>query len=123
MGNGTFALTSFMTFTASTIGIASGGYGSNGYATVGIAPSFTAGVPLMFAFDVDAGKGWVSVGGVWANAGNPAAGTNPSFTFTANNTIFAGCSINVTGCTATLNTGASAFTNTVPSGFNAGWYI
>jgi len=37
---------------------------------------------LMGAVDVDAGKLWVGVDGVWMNSGNPATGANAQITFT-----------------------------------------
>ena len=37
---------------------------------------------LMGAVDVDAGKLWIGVDGVWMNSGNPATGANAQITFT-----------------------------------------
>ena len=37
---------------------------------------------LMGAVDVDAGKLWIGVDGVWMYSGNPATGSNPQITFT-----------------------------------------
>ena len=37
---------------------------------------------LMGAVDVDAGKLWIGVNGVWFNSGNPATGSNATLTFT-----------------------------------------
>ncbi len=49
---------------------------------------------LMGAVDVDAGKLWIGVNGVWFNSGNPATGSNATLTFTNNSgddlQIFAG---------------------------------
>jgi|SaaInlV_125m_DNA_1040241.scaffolds.fasta_scaffold28193_2 hypothetical protein len=49
---------------------------------------------LMGAVDVDAGKLWIGVDGVWFNSGNPATGSNATLTFTNNSgddlQIFAG---------------------------------
>ena len=36
----------------------------------------------MGAVDVDAGKLWIGVNGVWFNSGNPATGSNATLTFT-----------------------------------------
>lgn len=114
-------------------GFASAGYRGAGtlvqgatavFTTVGTAPTFTAATNYMIAIDLDAGKAWICKGGVWANSGDPATGTNPSFTWAAGGTIYPMASVNnVSTPTLTANFGASAFTNTVPSGFNAGWYI
>jgi len=49
---------------------------------------------LMGAVDVDAGKLWIGVNGVWFNSGNPATGSNATLTFTNSSSdelqIFAG---------------------------------
>ena len=47
---------------------------------------------VMMAIDFDAGKIWYGLNGTWYNSGDPAAGTNPSQTFTANTTMHAAMS-------------------------------
>lgn len=47
---------------------------------------------MMMAIDFDAGKIWYGLNGTWHNSGDPAAGTNPSQTFTANTTLHAAMS-------------------------------
>lgn len=97
-------------------------YVASGVTTAGSPPAASAN-PYMFALDLTAGKGWVALGNVWANSGDPAAGTNPSFTWTAGTTIFPAASIFTTGgISETLNCGATSFSNTVPSGFPTGWF-
>lgn len=93
----------------------------NGITVFGTAPTGGTG-PYMVAVDLDAGKGWIALGNVWSNSGDPAAGTNPSFTFTANMTSYIANGMYGTSNTLTLNSGASAFNNTVPIGFNSGWF-
>ena len=121
--NGSASMASFLGNTSTSFSLqgGGGGYKKSGVTTFGTAPASSTN-PYMFALDMDAGKGWIGLGDVWANSGDPAAGTNPSFTWTAGTTIYPGASVfTVGGITVTLNAGASAFSNTVPSGFNAGW--
>jgi hypothetical protein len=125
LGFGTSAFTliaSWVGNSAVSASYQSANYLANGITAIGTAPA-DAITPFMIALDLDAGKGWIAVGNVWANTGDPAAGTNPSFTFTANSILFPACSVFGTAKTVTANFGASAFSNTVPSGFNSGWYI
>lgn len=53
-------------------------YGSNG--AIGSYTGATAGQTLMIAVDMDNGKAWWGINGVWFNSGSPAAGTNPQVT-------------------------------------------
>ena len=91
----------------------SGDGGDTGYTTYG-----TYGV----AFDVDAGKLWYrNSSGSWVS-GDPAAGTSPTSTFTANLITFPYCGTNRTsGFTnsgiGTWNFGQQPFKYTPPSGF------
>ena len=93
----------------------SGDGGDTGYTTYG-----TYGV----AFDVDAGKLWYrNSSGSWVS-GDPATGTSPTSTFTANLTTFPYCGTNRTsGFTnsgiGTWNFGQQPFTYTPPTGFLA----
>jgi len=74
---------------------------------------------VMFAIDYDAGKAWVGKNGTWSASGDPAAGTNPWVTFTANTALFpAGCSFDASH-KLRGNFGASAFGTSPPSGFSA----
>lgn len=56
-------------------------YGSNG-STTGFSPSVDPNAILMFAVDADTKKIWVGENGNWLAGGNPAAGTNETFTYT-----------------------------------------
>ena len=73
----------------------------------------------MFAIDPVAKKAWFGKNGTWA-LGNPAAGTSPSGTWTVNVSTIYPCVSVYLGGIATANFGASAFTYSVPSGFNPG---
>jgi len=50
---------------------------------IGTCPTATTGDTLMLAYDAATGQGWVGVNGTWWSSGNPAAGTAPTFTFSA----------------------------------------
>lgn len=76
---------------------------------------FTAGSVLGFAFDADAKKLWIAKNNVWTASGNPGAGTNPNFTWTAAKTIFPA----LTGYYSTLDVTLKANTYSPPSGFTA----
>jgi hypothetical protein len=77
----------------------------------------TGGQNMMVAVDFDAGKIWWGINGTWA--GDPAAGTGNTFSFTAGTTLFPGASLYgttqvITGCFKTAD-----FAHSVPSGFAA----
>ena len=92
----------------------------NGVTTSGSTPGTAANTPYMIALDLSAGKGWITNGsGGWVQ-GDPASGTSPSFTWTPGTMIFPACSTYASPVTA--NFGSSAFSHSVPSGFNSGWY-
>jgi len=65
--------------------------------TVGMSASLASGTTLFAscasgdvistAIDFDAGKIWIGKNGTWYNSGNPAAGTNPTSTFTTPSTV------------------------------------
>lgn len=78
------------------------------------------------AVDLDAGKIWFysETGSEWHNGGNPAAGTNPSFTnvFGTVYPIFNSGFGSTYPSAVTANFGATPFTHTIPSGFSA-WNI
>ena len=79
---------------------------------------------VMVAADLDDGKFWFGINGVWLESGDPANGTNPAvYNFdlggsaaypavTCNNTTSLGT------CQATILTNTGAFLGTVPSGFS-----
>lgn len=74
---------------------------------------------LGVAVDLTAGKVWFNVNGVSVFGGNPAAGTDPAFTFTPGTPMYPAvgqASRNPFGA-STINFGASAFLGTIPSGF------
>lgn len=102
-----------------------GGFGSaantvNGY-TVDNSGTFTIsnGDYLMFAFDLDAGKGWVGKNNVWQLSGDPAAGTGQwiSGSNLSSDTIYPATSFYEIGTQFTLRTKNSEFSGSIPSGF------
>lgn len=97
--------------------------GSSGFAA---GPSFNTGTTVMVCVDIDNKKVWAIQGGtVYPSGGNPATNTGgwdisvlgicglyPCVGLTSTTT---------NGSNIVCNFGDSAFTNTVPSGFTAGW--
>ena len=71
------------------------------------------------AVDFDAGKIWFGVNGVWVDGGDPDTGANPNFTFTPNTELYACLSLFNDVQVVTCNFGATAFSQTVPTGFTA----
>lgn len=85
--------------------------------------SYTNGDIISVALDMDNGKVWFAKNGTWQNSGDPAAGTNAAFTGLSGTFYPAVGDLDITSsCQATANFGASAFTYSVPSGFNSGFY-
>ena len=72
------------------------------------------------AVDIDAGKLWYGKNGTWSYLGDPATGANPAVTFAGGLSITPAVSVKVAEVVA--NFGASAFSGSVPAGFNEGWY-
>lgn len=93
-------------------------YGDDTNATPSGTP-ITTGGRISVAVDFDAGKLWFGLDGAWVGSGNPAAGTNPTYTFTPNMALFAATTITGAGQKVTHNFGASAFAYTLPSGFES----
>lgn len=81
---------------------------------------YSNGDTVLIAVDFDAGKLWFGVNGVWCGSGNPAAGTDWTYSFTPGTALFPMVGIQTASCTALF--GATSFAYTVPSGFNSGWY-
>lgn len=72
--------------------------------------------------DLDAGKGWFwTTDHGFIGGGNPATGTSPTFTFTANSTLFFGGSGGFTNEDSTCNFGATALTSPAAAGFIDGF--
>jgi hypothetical protein len=78
---------------------------------------------MQVAYDAAAGKVWFGQNGVWAGGGDPATGTTPTFTVTPGTALFLGGAAQNVRMTSVLNTGATAFGQTVPSGFTGRWAI
>lgn len=77
-----------------------------------------AGVVLMCAIDMDANRVWLGRNGTWYNSGNPAAGTNPTYT-SLPATLRLGNTSAGAGGRYWLNCGQRAFAYTPPTGFKA----
>ena len=90
----------------------SGSPSNTGAAVVGVGGS------AIVAVDFDAGLIWFgdSVAG-WYGSGNPAAGTNPRYTFTPNTTLYLMLGQYSSPMQNTLLNGPGEATVTVPSGF------
>lgn len=72
------------------------------------------------AFDIDAGKLWWAVDGVWQGSGDPAAGTNPAYTGVTGVLKAIIAYFGTLGSPAgTIRFNPASFTQTVPSGFSA----
>ena len=89
-------------------------------------PATTLDDVLMQAFDLDAGKWWVGMNGVWLVGGDPAAGTGALYTNLAGASIAPMINFYEVGLIAIANFGAdltgTPFAYTVPAGFRAGIY-
>ncbi len=74
--------------------------------------------------DVPAGKAWYQQAGSanWHGGGDPVTGTTPTFTFTPGSVMYFMLALYQSGNTATVNFGASAFTYSVPAGFQSGLF-
>ena len=86
-------------------------------------PTFHTGDIISVAFDLDNGKIWWAHNGTWHDSGDPAAGTNAGYTGVTG-TLYATCCLQdeeSEPIIQTTNFGASAFSHSVPSGFESGF--
>jgi len=90
-----------------------------GASGVAYGDTWTSGTPTIgVAFDLDAGKLWFSLNGVWQASGDPGAGTNEAFSGLSG--VFAPAAGFYNGTNAsTFNFGETAFTYSIPTGFSA----
>ena len=106
-------------FYASTSGLLN----SNGTDIVTGLSAISANEVFKVAVDVDNSKVWVGRGSIWYNSsggttGDPAAGTNPTFSISANGlTPMSG--FDASSVSLSMNFGQRAFAYTAPSGFKA----
>ena len=77
-----------------------------------------AGDTAMVAVDMDTGKIWFGVNGVWFNSGNPAAGTNAAYS-NLSGTVSPAFSVYGNSSGITVNFGQRAWAYAPPAGFNA----
>lgn len=90
--------------------------------TVSYGDQFLAGDIIGVALDLDSGKIWWSKNGTWQGSGDPSAGTGEAYNGVVG-IIYAMIGIHGnTNPKVTVNFGASAFSYTVPTGFNPGFY-
>jgi hypothetical protein len=101
-----------------------GAYFNAGGWSAGSSPTtFVAGNVLMIAIDADNGRLFLGKNGTWNNSGDPAAGTNASFSSMPSATDFAVLfsTDNVAGAVqVTLVSDPDNLTYSAPSGFTAG---
>ena len=76
---------------------------------------------VSIALNMNAGKIWWALNGVWQNSGDPANGTNEAYSGISG-VFYAIASIFGNTDYITANFGASAFSYSVPSGFNSGFF-
>lgn len=95
---------------------AQGQYCHNGN-SVYYVPGWEVGDVVHVALDLDNGKLWFGKNGTWNGSGDPANGTNPIYTGVTG-ALYPGLSF-YQPCEVTANFGDSAFTHSVPTGFNA----
>ena len=94
-------------------------YHNNTYDSV---DTYSQGNIIMIAIDLAAGKLWFGVNGTWLDSGDPGAGTGEQRNDINNLPLFPATSTYEGSQVGTANFGASAFSYSVPSGFNAGVY-
>jgi hypothetical protein len=89
----------------------------------GSAPSYgtdgSVGDTYMFALDLDAGRIWYGINGTWQASGNPATNSNPSQTFTANQSMSPAFASGTGTLVYSPNFGQRPFAYTPPAGFRS----
>jgi hypothetical protein len=85
--------------------------------SIGIIAAVSASEWARCAVDFDAGAAWFGDQSGWD--GDPAAGTDPTWTFTPGTTLYAGFTLYLAGDQITVNFGGSPFNNAAPAGFDA----
>lgn len=92
-------------------------YNSN--SSVAYGASIASGDVVGVAYDADAGKLWFAKNGAWQVSGDPAAGTNATFSGINVPVVPSISNASGTSHSASLNFGQRAFAYTPPSGFKA----
>ena len=100
--------------------LGSSGYKGNNNSREVFGDAFDTGDIISIALDMDSGKIWWAKNGVWQDSGDPGAGTGEAYSGISG-TFYAMACIYRDGA-QTANFGASAFSHSVPSGFNSGFY-
>lgn len=103
-------------------GYSYGGYGETYHAgVIGGFNQYGTGDIISVALDMDTGKIWWAKNGSWEKTGDPGAGTGEQYSGISD-TFYAAASLYTLNDQLTANFGASAFSYTVPGGFNSGFY-
>jgi len=89
-------------------------------AYVAYGDSYTVNDVVSIALDLDNNKIWWAKNGTWQASGVPASGTNPAYTNVVGE-FYAMAGLYNDGEEVTANFGASSFTYTPPTGFQAGF--
>lgn len=120
-GDNAFSLSSAVGNSANSCSFALSSFYSTGITKIGVAPAVSAST-FMITLDLTNGKGWICKNNVWANSGLSGAFDvdNPSFTWSGGLMLYP--AVSILTAALTLNTGASAFANTVPIISNSGWF-
>jgi hypothetical protein len=74
---------------------------------------------VQIAIDMDTGKVWFGVNNTWLSGGDPAAGTTPEYTITANRADLVPQITGYNNSGGTADFGQNGFTYTPPTGFKA----
>ena len=90
---------------------------SNAVAGSSLSGTYTSSSVFQCAVDYDAGKVWFGNGSSWIGGGDPAAGTSPTYTFTANTSLTP--YISGSASSPSVNFGQRPFTYTPPTGYVA----
>ena len=104
-----------------------GYYGNNGQKyTGGVGAAYGLGYTtndvIGVALDMTNGKVFFAKNGTWQNSGDPVAGTGAAFTGLTGTLYACGPGAGSDSQTVTANFGATAFAQTVPTGYNSGLY-
>ena len=96
-------------------------YAQGGYVTGSVSVSsltaLSAGDIVGVAYDTSNGKVWFSINGTYVSSGDPANGSNPTTTLSANASGYCLATSTYQSGTVTLNAGQRAFNTNAPSGF------
>lgn len=119
VGDNAIALGTSVGFYSTGYSYKEDGQKGNNNSYVAFGSAFNVGDIISIALDMDAGKVWWALNGVWQASGDPGAGTNEAYSGISG-TYYAWITLYDDTAAVTANFGASAFSHSVPSGFVAG---